>query len=222
MGYVRQIAGDKVIMKILFLGDSITDAMRNREDAPLFKYGQGYVRQVAGELLYENPQKYEIINRGVSGERVVDLYARVKKDVWNLQPDVLNILVGVNEVWHEHFFQNGVDLERYEKVYCMLIEDTLKVLPNVKIIICEPFVLPGLVPDRDWEMFKGVYEYAKVARRVADKYNLPFVALQDKLNEYASKFGNELTLHDGVHPDVAGATVIAKEWLKVFRNKIDK
>ncbi len=209
-------------MKILFLGDSITDAMRNREDAPLSKYGCGYVRQIAGELLYENPIKYEIINRGISGERVVDLYARIKKDVWNFKPDVLNILVGVNEVWHEYFFQNGVDLERYEKVYSMLIEDTLKVLPNVKIILCEPFVLPGLVPDKDWETFKGVYEYAKVVKKIAEKYNLPFVALQDKLSEYAAKFGNVPTIHDGVHPDIAGATVIAKEWLKVFRNKIDK
>jgi lysophospholipase L1-like esterase len=126
-------------MKILFYGDSITDAQRDRSvDHYLSSYGFGYPSFVAGELLSKNPEQYEIINRGISGNRIVDLYARIKADVWNLQPDVLSILVGVNDVWHEINYNNGVELERFDKIYRMMLDDTLKVLPNVKIILCEP------------------------------------------------------------------------------------
>ncbi len=209
-------------MKILFLGDSITDAHRDRNDGCLGKFGFGFVRQIAGELLYENPEEYEIIDRGISGDRVVDLYARIKKDVWNFQPDVISILVGVNEVWHEFFYQNGVDLERYEKVYSMMIEDTLKVLPNVKIMLCEPFILEGEVTNQDIEFFKTVYDYAKVVKKLAEKYRLPFISLQQKLTDYANAHSNQVTLADGVHPNIAGATLIAKEWLNTFRKEILK
>ena len=86
-------------MKILMFGDSITDAYRNRElDNDISSYGHGYVKYVAGYLLCENPEKYEIINRGISGNRIVDLYARIKCDCWNLNPDFISILIGVNDV----------------------------------------------------------------------------------------------------------------------------
>ena len=90
-------------MKILFFGDSITDMARSRDmDGQAFGYGVGYVNGVASALKYENPEKYEIINRGISGNRVVDLYARIKADVWNHKPDLISILIGVNDVWHRH------------------------------------------------------------------------------------------------------------------------
>ena len=112
-------------MKILFFGDSITDASREREtDFGLKSYGFGYVRAIAGNLLLDNPNKYEIINRGIGGNRIVDLYARIKKDLWNEKPDFLNILIGVNDVWHEIANQNGVDIVRFEKVYRTIIEET--------------------------------------------------------------------------------------------------
>ena len=123
-------------MKILFFGDSITDMGRNRDlMGQAFGYGVGYVNNVASTLKYENPEKYEIVNRGISGNRVVDLYARVKADVWNHTPDVISILIGVNDVWHEIHGGNGVELNRFEKVYRMLIEDTKEQLPNVKFIL---------------------------------------------------------------------------------------
>ena len=85
-------------MKILFFGDSITDMARSREkDGNAFGYGMGYVNSVSSTLKYEDPTKYEIINRGISGNRVVDLYARIKADVWNHNPDLISILIGVND-----------------------------------------------------------------------------------------------------------------------------
>ena len=120
-------------MRILFFGDSITDAGRNREaDFNLNSYGLGYVRSVAGALLCEAPDKYEIINRGIGGNRIVDLYSRIKMDCWNLEPDVLNILIGVNDVWHEVGKKNGVELPRFENIYRMILEETKERLPTQK------------------------------------------------------------------------------------------
>ena len=204
-------------MRILFLGDSITDMSRNREaDFEFNSYGYGYPMFIAGELHYNTPTEYEIINRGIGGDRIVDLYARIKKDVWNLKPDVLNILIGVNDVWHELYGGNGVDIKRWEKMYRMLIEDTKKALPNVKIIICEPFVLKESATEEKYDEFLAVKEYAKVAKQIAEDYKLNFVPLQEKFDLATEKYGVKYYVPDGVHPSVAGAKLIANEWLKVF------
>ena len=212
-------------MKILFFGDSITDMSRKRDaDGDVHSYGSGYVFLVTSKLLADNPTKYEIITRGNSGNRVVDLYARIKKDVWNECPDILSILIGVNDVWHELSENpNGVELARWEKVYRMLIEDTRERLPNTKIMILEPFVLHGRATDFDdkYEDFQQVKSYAAKARELAEEYGLTFVPLQEKFDEAAEKYGEQYYLYDGVHPDVAGAALIAGEWLKAFE-KMEK
>lgn len=213
-------------MKILFYGDSITDMGRNRdvESGSIWSFGAGYPFVVASELSKYNPCKHEIINHGISGNRIVDLYARVKADVWNYKPDLLSILVGINDIWHEIDYQNGVDIIRFEKIYSMLIEDTLKELPNLKIVLLEPFVLKvkGSETEEHYDIFLHIKEYAKVVKKLADKYGLYFIPLQEKFDEAAANFGAEIYLSDGVHPNVAGATLIANEWIKLFREKIEK
>lgn len=213
-------------MKIVFFGDSITDMCRHRDDADgsVFSYGVGYVNFVVGELTNENPKKYECINRGISGNRVVDLYARVKSDVWNFKPDVLSILIGVNDVWHEIGHQNGVEIDRWERVYRTMIEETRQRLPDIKIMILEPFILEGSATDGEerWQKFLEVKEYAKVAKKIAEDYDLTFVPLQAKFDEAEKKFGGDYYTFDGVHPLAAGAKLIANEWLKAFKNKIEK
>jgi len=211
-------------MKILFFGDSITDMARSREmDGNAFGYGMGYVHSVSSTLKYENPQAYEIINRGIGGHRVVDLYARIKADVWNHQPDVLSILIGINDIWHEVVYKNGVDVERFERVYRIMLEDTIKRLPNIKIMLCEPFVLEGTATAGEkYPEFLRIREYAAVVKKLAEELNLSFVALQDKFNESARKYDAKYYLYDGVHPDAAGAKLIANEWLNVFHSEIDK
>ncbi len=210
-------------MKIEFFGDSITDASRDRGSMDGGNaMGVGFVRQIAGILLAEAPEKYEIINRGISGNRIVDLYARIKADCWNLQPDVLSILIGVNDVWHEINYQNGVDIERFEKVYDMLLEDTQKQLPNTKIILCGPFVLLGCATEEKYEDFLIIREYAKVVQRLAEKYGLPFLPLQEKFDKAANVHDAKYYLIDGVHPNIAGATLIANEWIKLFKNEVEK
>ena len=208
-------------MKILFFGDSITDMGRKRDaDGTIYSYGNGYVYLVASELFSSEPGKYEIINRGIGGNRIVDLYARIKADVWNLRPDCLSILIGVNDIWHSLGENpNGVGIERWEKIYRMLIEDTKKHLPDTRIIICEPFILHGTATDFEdrYEKFEQIYEYAKVAKQLAKDYDLDFVPLQEEFNKKAEQYGAEIYLYDGVHPHIAGAKLIADEWLKVFK-----
>ena len=210
-------------MKILFFGDSITDMNRQRVDEQdalnqPFTYGCGFPFFVAGDLYRVAPEKYFVINKGISGDRIVDLYARVKKDVWNLKPDLISILVGTNDVWHELTPNqpNGVEIDRWEKMYRLLIDDTKKALPNVKFIICEPFLLHGSATDGDFKTLSRIKDYAVVAKKIADDYGIPFVSLQKKFDEYAEKYNAEAYLFDGVHPNVAGARLIADEWLKVF------
>ena len=209
--------------RILFFGDSITDMQSDKSPNSLkvFSLGMGYTFLVASAFSRIDPNKYEIINCGISGNTSVDLYARLKKDVWNLKPDVLSILVGVNDVWHRLEDDSGVDLDRFEKVYSMIIKETLKVLPDLKIMLMEPFVLKGSETVKNYDEFLTVKDYAKVVRSIAEKNNLYFVPLQETFDEYSAKYGAAAYLADGVHPEVAGATLIADEWMKTFHDKVE-
>lgn len=208
-------------MKILFFGDSITDMGREKsEEISVRSYGDGYVFFVAGDLKRENPN-VQIVNRGISGNRIVDLYARIKKDVWNHKPDLLSILVGVNDVWHElGEAKNGVELERFKRIYKMLIEDTKKVLPDLKIVLMEPFILNGSATEERIEEFLQVKEYAKAVKELAEQTGSYFIPLQQKFDEAEKINGGRAYLYDGVHPDIAGARLIADEWINFYNENI--
>lgn len=211
---------------ILFQGDSITDAGRSRETDIVV--GDGYPVLVKAWLGYEYPEEYRFLNRGISGNRVVDLYARMKEDILNLKPDYMSILIGVNDVWHELEIGQGVDAEKYERIYSMLIEEVLEALPDTKIMILEPFVLEASgtrsteEKPQKWEIFSAeVRKRAQKAKAVAEKYGLPFVPLQEKFDEVARNTANDYWLVDGVHPDAMGHEVIKREWLKAFESMKD-
>ena len=206
---------------ILFQGDSITDCGRSRED--FSNVGTGYPLLVKALLGFEHPERFQFQNRGISGNRIVDVYARIKADIINLKPDYMSILIGVNDVWHEFGGHNGVDADKFEKIYSMLIEEILEALPQIKIMILEPFCLRASAtenteeyPDK-WNMFRGeVEKRAEKARAVADKYGLTFVPLQEKLDKAAENTPNSYWLWDGVHPTAMGHELIKREWLKAF------
>jgi lysophospholipase L1-like esterase len=205
-------------MKILFQGDSITDAGRYTEvgtgvrDSSL---GAGYVKLIANRLLCDSPEKnYEIINRGISGNRIVDLYARWKADCINLAPDVLTILIGVNDTWHERGGQNGVEVPRYERFYRELIEWTLSALPNIKIILMTPFANP--VNDHIASFFPEVNERQEVVEKLANEFSLPCVKLHEDFEAANARAPMEYWTPDGVHPSGAGHQLIADAWLKAF------
>lgn len=202
---------------ILFQGDSITDAGRSREDDN--NTGLGYPTLVKGELGFEQPGDFTFINRGISGNRVVDLYARMKIDIINLKPDVMSILIGVNDVWHEVERQNGVAAEKYEKIYSMLIEEIKEALPDIKIMILEPFVLKASATEKEWDAFHTeVLKRAEKAKAIAEKYELPFIPLQDKFDRAEKLMPANYWLRDGVHPTTMGHELIKREWIKTFKS----
>ena len=206
-------------MRILFQGDSITDCYRIKEgDALDLRMGMGYAMLVQAELGHEEPNKYVFMNRGISGNRINDLYARIKKDIINLKPDVMSILIGVNDVWHEFGEQNGVDADKFFKIYSILIEEVKEALPDIKIMILEPFALKEKGNDAYWDEFKvEVAKRGEMAKKISEKYNLPFIPLQVKFDEAAKLAPNAYWLADGVHPTAAGHTIIKNEWIKAFK-----
>ncbi len=202
---------------ILFQGDSITDCNRVREN--IASYGDGYAKMLCTKLSEQNPSSFKFLNKGVSGDRIVDVYARAKIDIWNLKPDIISLLIGVNDVWHEFREQpNGVGAQRFEIIYKMLIEHTLQRLPNVNFYIMEPFALSGNKTDiHGFEKFSHEVKLrAQAAKNIAKEYNLPFLELQCVFDEACKKESEEHWLLDGVHPTEAGHTLIAQKWFETF------
>ena len=200
---------------VLFQGDSITDASRSWDDERYM--GCGYPTIAGGEITHDYPGQYKVLNRGISGNRIVDLYARIKSDIINLKPDIMSILLGVNDVWHEFMFLNGVDAEKFFKVYCLVIEEVKAALPDIKIMIMEPFTLKGAGNEAYYDEFRAqVEERAKMAKAVAEKYDLLFIPLQDKFDEAEKLAPADQWLMDGVHPTAAGHDIIKRAWVEGF------
>jgi len=203
---------------ILFQGDSITDAGRDRgregNANDTNALGKGYVYSIAAQLVADRAgDGLKIYNRGISGNKVFQLAERWDKDCLELKPDVLSILIGVNDIWHALNGNYDGTVEKYEKDYTALLERTLKALPNVKLVICEPFVLRcGAVNDK-W--FPEFDRYRAVAEKMSKQFNARFVPFQSMFDNAAKKAPPAHWAGDGVHPTMAGAYLMGQEWLKV-------
>lgn len=199
----------------LFQGDSITDFGRSRDNDN--NLGIGYPLLFSADYLKSYPNEYKFLNRGISGNRVVDVYARIKIDILNLKPDYMSILIGVNDVWHELGCGNGVAAPKYEKVFSMLIEEIKEALPDIKIFILEPFVLSASATSEHYDYFRPEVELrAAAAKRVAEKYDLIFVPLQQKFDDAVKIAPAEYWLSDGVHPAPAGHQLIKEALAEAF------
>lgn len=216
---------------ILFQGDSITDCNRlYKEKRNIFirlycllkkrtPLGSGYAALVAQQL----GQDYIYENRGISGNRIPDVYARRTADIFDIKPDYMSILIGVNDIWHGLDFKKGTSPDEFRQTYTALIEEIREKLPETKIMLLEPFVLEGTAtkssadcPDKYTVFRNGVIELAKITEGIAQKYNLTFIRLQEKLDKAAEHTDAGLILSDGVHPTEEGHRIIAEEWIKAF------
>ena len=179
----------------------------------LTAHGQGYAMMAAAELLSTRPADgLRFFNRGISGNRIVDLDARIKSDIIHLKPDLLSILIGVNDTWHGKNWDNGVALPKYERVYRDLLREVREALPSVKLVLCEPFVLRcGVVRD-DW--VGEIDERRAVVARLADEFGAVLVPFQSMFDEAVKMAPPEHWAADGVHPTAAGHLLMAKCWLK--------
>ena len=200
--------------RVLFQGDSITDSGRNDWDM-----GSGYPTFIAAELNCKKPMEYEFINRGVSGNRSVDMLARWRQDCIELKPDYLSFMIGINDVWHEIDLKNGITAERYEVYLSMMIEDVKHYIPKTKIIIMEPYVTHGIATDEYWDYFREeIDKRIEIVNKLSEKYRLSCVHLQKCFNDALKSAPAENWTRDGVHATPAGNMVIKNAWLEVFNN----
>ena len=200
---------------ILFQGDSITDCTYPRQYPT--ELGNGYVTMTAGKITLDYPGKYQCFNRGVSGNRSVDMYARIKRDVINLKPDILTVLIGVNDVWRE-LSQDGISASKYEMILKLFLKEVLEELPDCKIFLMEPFVLPGIATQEHLEYFNTeVGLRAEACKRAAEEFGLSFIPLQEKMTALAAITENSYVLHDGVHPMPAGHELISRELYETLK-----
>ena len=204
---------------VLFQGDSITDAGRDRAVADpnaARALGSGYPLLVAAAALAAHADRaLRFYNRGVSGNTVPDLAARWATDTVALAPDVLSILIGVNDFWHKLSSDYTGTVEDYEHQYTALLDDTRRALPRTRIIVLEPFVLRCGAVDNRW--FPEFDQRRTVAERVARHAGATFVPLQQMFDDLAHKSTPQYWAADGVHPTPAGHGVIAERWRRAAK-----
>jgi len=198
-------------MKILFQGDSITDAGRNRDDN--HDLGNGYPKYAAQYIKQAYPSiNFEFIDLGVSGDQTKDLVARLQEDFIDINPDIVSILVGVNDTWHHagnrDWIPNDVFEERYRTILTAIKNKT-----NAKIMMLEPFLIP--VEDKVFfteDLLPKTLTIRKLAREFADVY-VPIDGLLA-----ASYLGHNPTEYaaDGVHPTPYGADFIGKKYAEAI------
>jgi lysophospholipase L1-like esterase len=208
---------------ILFQGDSITDGNRRRNEDPNHIMGHGYAFSIASCVGADYPEKnYKFYNRGISGNKVTDLEKRWQADTLDLKPDVLSILVGVNDANSVVFNrQPSVSVEEYEEVYDELLEKTRSELPEIILVLCEPFVLRVGRMNEKWEAsYSDMLKRQAIVRKLSQKYDTVFVGFQEVFDKACEKVRCDYWIWDGVHPTVAGHELMAREWMKQVENRI--
>lgn len=201
-------------MKILFQGDSITDSERVRTDPN--DVGKGYARFVKARLSLDYPAQFEFVNRGVGGNRVADVYARMYPDIIAIKPDLMSIMIGTNDYpWCE----DEKYQVRFERVFNMLLEDVKADLPDLKLMIMEPFLLPGeRVVAEGYPVRRAQTERrGEAAQRIAEKFGAKFVPTQKALDSVLDKAPIDYWTIEGVHLTEAGHQILADQWIKAFK-----
>ena len=204
---------------ILFQGDSITDGGRlkdpNRAWDLNHQMGHCYAYNIASFLGARYPERYyEFINRGISGNRVADLYGRWKEDALKFKPDILSMLVGINDCGSTINYGTGSEPDRFEKIYQLMMDEMREVNPDVKLILMEPFMLPVAERKEKFELWNSaICPIQEKVQCLANRNGAVFVPLQDKFLELCKVREPEYWVWDGIHPTVAGHQIIADQWL---------
>lgn len=205
---------------LLFQGDSITDAGREKEkelpNNPR-SFGLGYAFLAASALLNELPEKELVIyNRGISGNKVFQLADRWQKDCLELKPNILSILIGVNDYWHMRNGKYDGTAEIYENDYRKLLKRTKNEIPNIRLVICQPFaVVGGTAVDESW--IAPLKDYQMVAKKMADEFDAVWVPFQEVFDEAVKHAPAKYWTADGVHPAMPGAQLMAEAWLRAVK-----
>jgi lysophospholipase L1-like esterase len=200
---------------VLFQGDSITDAGREKEKQlpnNSDSFGKGYAFIIgAGLLDHYSHMNVSAYNRGISGNKVYQLAERWQKDCLDLKPDLLSILIGINDYWHMRNGKYDGTVERYETDYRQLLKITREALPDINLVICQPFALPGTTAvDESW--VAPVKAYQDAAFRLSKEFKAIWVPFQEVFDEAIKHAPAKYWSADGVHPSMAGSHLMASAW----------
>jgi lysophospholipase L1-like esterase/RimJ/RimL family protein N-acetyltransferase len=193
---------------ILFQGDSITDANRNRYSA--YDLGKGYVNR-----LLDMVNNCLLINKGISGDRTTELLMRWEKDAVSIQPDLISIMIGINEVWHKYKHNKFMTPQIFKQNYIKLIEEIKEKSPHTKILLIEPFAFPIGEYNPCWK--NDLEEEITIVSELAKTYADYYIPMQSIFNLHAEKIEMKKLLGDGVHPTDLGHKLIAKEVAKSIK-----
>jgi lysophospholipase L1-like esterase len=201
-------------MKILFQGDSITDAFRKPEEInPAFQLGNGYAFLVAARLGLRHPERrFEFINRGISGHAVQDLENRWQADSLGHAPDLLSLLIGVNNIIRR---QNGSkDIPDAEVLasYRRMLEQMRAQNPRIRFLLMEPFLIEAGEVTAAWKAsLRPIQEGIAV---IAGEFQAPLVPLQSLFDKALALAPASYWAYDGIHATHAGFQLIADAWLE--------
>ncbi len=196
-------------MKILFQGDSVTDAGRDREN--VHDLGEGYPKYAAAMIQDTFPDEtFEFVNLGISGNRTEHLVARLQSDFVDIQPDIVSILIGVNDVWHHYNHDIETTDEAFERNYRVVL-DAIKTKTNARIFMIQPFLLEAVDPAKSIFREELTRKQA-IVKRLADEYADVYLALDETFQNEADEEPAYYT-PDGVHPSTDGACYIGEKYL---------
>jgi lysophospholipase L1-like esterase len=197
---------------ILFQGDSITDADRDRADPA--GLGNGYVMMAAPRVNSQCPGAgFSYLNRGVSGNTVRDLKGRWERDCIALKPDLVSILIGINDTWNRYRADVTVLPREFETDYRHILDRTRKET-DAEIMLLEPFILPCPADRESWR--EDLNPKIHIVNALAEKYGVPVVRLDGVFRELSHNQKPEHWAEDGIHPTPEGHSAIADAWVKVF------
>jgi lysophospholipase L1-like esterase len=201
--------------RVLFQGDSITDGNRGRNGDPNHILGHSYAFLIAARYGASYPERNLVFfNRGVSGNKIPQLAERWQKDTVDLKPNVVSILIGVNDIWHALNAGQEVSAEQFEAGYDKLLADTVAALPKAKLVLGEPFILPGKANREHWDEWQGhLKKFQAIVEKLAAKYHAPVVHYQKAFDDAVKRAPAEYWIWDGVHPTYAGQQLMADEWI---------
>jgi lysophospholipase L1-like esterase len=223
-GAAAESANKKITLKkdavVLFQGDSITDAGRKKDQSAANNpgaLGTGYAFLAAAALLKQFPDKnLQIYNKGISGNKVYQLAERWDADCLQLKPDVLSILIGVNDFWHTLTGGYKGTVKTYRDDLITLLDRTKQQLPAVQLVIGEPFAVSGIkAVDEKW--YPAFNDYRAAAKEIADKYEAVFIPYQRIFDKAGKTAPGAYWTGDGVHPSVAGAELMAAAWVEAVK-----
>lgn len=210
-------------LTFLFQGDSITDGNRGRSLDPNHIMGHGYAYSVASRIGADFPEAgFTFYNRGISGNKITDLQKRWETDTLNLKPDVLSILIGINDTAATlNKPAEATTIEEFESIYRSLLTDCRRANPEILFVLGIPFVYPVGKRAENFELWRNdTNNRQTVIRKLAGEFDAVVVDYPAVFDKALKKAPAEYWIWDGIHPTVFAHELMAREWMKQVEKRL--